>query len=82
MLAVFGKTIKTFQACHVAFARAGMDWEEYVEIDGKYKRPTEVDALIGDPSKAKRELNWSAQTHWKELAELMVDADLAEVERS
>jgi len=71
-----GATVKDF--VEVAFARAGMDWEKYVEIDAKYKRPTEVDALIGDPSKAKRELNWSAKTHWKELAELMVDADLQE----
>lgn len=71
-----GATVKDF--VEVAFARAGMDWEKYVEIDAKYKRPTEVDALIGDPSKAKRELNWSAKTHWKELAELMVDADLEE----
>jgi GDPmannose 4,6-dehydratase len=39
-------------------------------------RPTEVDALIGDASKAKRVLGWEAKTHWKELAELMVDADL------
>jgi len=71
-----GATVKDF--VEVAFARAGIDWEKYVEIDAKYKRPTEVDALIGDPSKAKRELNWSAKTHWKELAELMVDADLQE----
>lgn len=69
-----GATVKEF--AEAAFARAGMDWEKYVEIDSKYKRPTEVDALIGDPSKAKRELNWSAKTHWKELAELMVDAEL------
>jgi len=70
-----GATVKDF--VEVAFARAGMDWEKHVEIDAKYKRPTEVDALIGDPSKARRELNWIAKTHWKELAELMVDADLS-----
>jgi len=46
-----------------------------VEVDEKYIRPTEVDALIGDPSKAAKELNWKAKTHWKELAELMVQAD-------
>jgi len=69
-----GATVKDFT--QAAFARVGMDWREYVEIDKKYERPTEVDALIGDPSKAKRELGWSAKTHWKELAELMVDADL------
>jgi GDPmannose 4,6-dehydratase len=45
-------------------------------VDQKYIRPTEVDALIGDPSKATKQLEWQAKTHWKELAELMVDADM------
>ena len=69
-----GATVKDFAAS--AFARAGLDWQEFVEIDSKYQRPTEVDALIGDPSKAEKELGWKAKTHWKELSELMVDADL------
>ena len=69
-----GATVKDFVAA--AFSHAGLEWEKYVEIDKKYERPTEVDALIGDPSKAERELGWKAKTHWKELAELMVDADL------
>jgi GDP-D-mannose dehydratase len=55
----------------------GYNWEEHVEVDAKYIRPTEVDALIGDPSKIAKELNWKAKVHWKELAELMVDADVA-----
>lgn len=50
--------------------------EKYVEVDDKYERPTEVDALIGDPSKAKAELGWEARTNWSDLAKLMVDADL------
>ena len=70
-----GATVKDFT--EAAFARAGLDWEKYVEIDKKYERPTEVDALIGDATKANKELGWKAKTHWKELAELMVDADLA-----
>ena len=45
-------------------------------MDKRYERPTEVDALIGDPSKAEKVLGWKAKTHWKELAKLMVDADL------
>jgi len=69
-----GATVKDF--VEAAFSHAGLEWEKYVEIDKKYERPTEVDALIGDPSKAERELGWKAKTHWKELAELMVDADL------
>lgn len=69
-----GATVKDF--AQAAFNKAGLEWEKYVEIDKKYERPTEVDALIGDASKAEKELGWKAKTHWKELAELMVDADL------
>ena len=69
-----GATVKDF--AEAAFSHAGLEWEKYVEIDKKYERPTEVEALVGDPTKAKKELGWIAKTHWKELAELMVDADL------
>jgi GDPmannose 4,6-dehydratase len=69
-----GSTVRDF--ARVAFAHAGLDWKNYVEIDEKYERPTEVDALVGDASKAKRELHWSATTHWEKLAQIMVDADL------
>jgi len=69
-----GATVKDF--VEAAFSHAGLEWEKYVEIDKKYERPTEVEALVGDPTKAKKELGWIAKTHWKELAELMVDADL------
>ena len=69
-----GATIRDF--CNAAFSHAGLNWEEYVEFDPQYLRPTEVDALIGDPSKTKNVLGWEAKTHWKQLAELMVDADL------
>ena len=69
-----GATVQQF--VEVAFSHAGLNWQDHLEIDKKYIRPTEVDALIGDPSKAKRELGWSAKTHWQDLAKLMVDADL------
>jgi GDPmannose 4,6-dehydratase len=69
-----GATVKDFAV--TAFSHAGLEWEKYVEIDEKYERPTEVDALIGDPSKVKKVLGWSAKTYWKELARLMVDYDL------
>lgn len=72
-----GSTVEDF--ARVAFERANMDWRDYVEIDNRYKRPTEVDALIGDPSKIRNELGWTAKTHWKELAHLMVDADLQQL---
>jgi GDPmannose 4,6-dehydratase len=68
-----GATVKDFAS--TAFAHAGLDWEEFVEIDKKYQRPTEVDALIGDPTKARVELDWIAKTHWRDLAKLMVDAE-------
>jgi len=70
-----GATVKDF--AEAAFARAGLNWEDHIEVDKKYIRPTEVDALIGDPTKVVKELKWKARTHWKELAELMVDADIA-----
>jgi GDPmannose 4,6-dehydratase len=70
-----GATVKDF--AEAAFSHAGLNWQDHIEVDQKYIRPTEVDALIGDPSKATRELNWKATTHWKELAAIMVDADIA-----
>jgi GDPmannose 4,6-dehydratase len=69
-----GATVRDF--AEIAFKHAGLSWQDHVEIDKKYQRPTEVDALIGDPSKAKKELDWVAQTKWDKLAKLMVDADL------
>ena len=69
-----GATIREF--CEQAFSRVELDWEKYVEIDERYIRPTEVDALIGDNSKMRDELGWAPTTNWKALANLMVDADL------
>jgi GDPmannose 4,6-dehydratase len=72
-----GATVRDF--VEAAFDQVGLDWKKYVKLEDKYLRPTEVDALIGDPSKAERELGWRASTHWKELAKLMVDADLTRI---
>ena len=69
-----GATVRDF--ARVAFASVGLDWEDHVEFDRNYLRPTEVDALIGNPAKANHELNWKASTHWEELARIMVEADL------
>jgi GDPmannose 4,6-dehydratase len=69
-----GATIRDF--CAHSFRQVNLNWEDYVELDSKYLRPTEVDSLIGDPSKARDELKWEAKTHWRALAELMVEADL------
>jgi GDPmannose 4,6-dehydratase len=59
-----------------AFARAGLDWNKYVEIDPRYYRPAEVDLLRGDYSKAKRQLGWAPRTGFGDLVNLMVDADI------
>ena len=61
----------------LAFGHVGLDWEKYVDHDQRYERPTEVDSLIGDASKATTDLGWKAQVHVPELVRIMVDADLA-----
>ena len=67
----------TIREClEVAFGRLGLDWQKYVEIDPRYYRPAEVELLIGDYSKAKRKMGWEPKTKFKDLIELMVDADL------
>ena len=60
----------------MAFARVGLDWEKYVECDKRYLRPTEVDQLLGDATKARRELGWEPKVKFPELVAMMVDADL------
>jgi GDPmannose 4,6-dehydratase len=59
-----------------AFEHAGLDWEKHVRFDERYLRPTEVDALVGDASKAERDLGWKAQVDTEKLARIMVDADI------
>jgi GDP-mannose 4,6-dehydratase len=59
-----------------AFDHVGLDWEKYVKYDARYERPAEVDLLIGDPSKAKKQLDWEPKTKFKDLVKIMVDADL------
>jgi GDPmannose 4,6-dehydratase len=74
-----GTTVREF--CEAAFSHAGLDWTDHVVHDPSFERPTEVDALIGDPSRASERLHWKAHTTALELARLMVDADRAEVAR-
>ncbi len=62
--------------CEVAFARVGLDWQKYVSYDARYERPAEVELLIGDPAKAKKQLGWEPKVRFKELVEIMVDHDL------
>ena len=61
----------------IAFAHVNLDWHKYVRQDPALLRPAEVDHLLGDASKAKRELDWEPKVNFKQLVEMMVDADLA-----
>ena len=61
----------------IAFARAGLDWEKHVRVDPALLRPAEVEHLLGNPAKAKQELGWTPSVDFKQLVEMMVDADLA-----
>ena len=61
---------------NIAFARVGLEWEKYVKTDPKFLRPAEVDQLIGDPAKARKELGWEPKVDFKQLVEMMVDADM------
>jgi GDPmannose 4,6-dehydratase len=57
----------------------GLNWKDYVEFDERYTRPSEVDLLIGDASKAKQKLGWEPKTKFVDLVKIMVDADLQKV---
>ncbi|MFT4009904.1 MAG: GDP-mannose 4,6-dehydratase [Nocardioidaceae bacterium] len=63
--------------CEAAFAHVDLDWRDYVVQDDRYRRPSEVHVLIGDASRAERELGWRAETRALDLARLMVDAEIA-----
>ena len=67
-------TVRDF--LQISFDHAGLNWENHVRFDERYLRPTEVDALVGDASKAKAKLGWEATVHPADLAKLMVDADI------
>ncbi len=69
------------QFLEFAFEHAGIDWQEYVKFDERYLRPAEVDALVGDPAKARAALGWAPKVLVPELARIMVDADLEAAER-
>jgi GDPmannose 4,6-dehydratase len=67
-------SVKEF--CQEAFAQLGLDWEKYVKYDQRYERPSEVDQLIGNPAKAKKQLGWTPQVLFKDLVKIMVEHDL------
>jgi GDPmannose 4,6-dehydratase len=72
-----GETHTVREFCEHAFSRAGLDWEKFVRVDESYFRPTEVDLLLGDASKAREKLGWEPEVKFEELVRVMVDADLA-----
>ncbi len=75
-----GETHSVREFLEVSFGHLGLDWKKHVEIDPRYYRPAEVDLLIGDPSKAKKKLGWVPKVTFTELAKLMVDADLKDLQ--
>lgn len=72
-----GETHSVREFLELAFARADLDYKEYVVVDPKFLRPAEVDLLLGDPTKAKSKLGWTTDVSFPELVNMMVDADLA-----
>ncbi len=71
-----GETHSVQEFVECAFAHAGLDWEKYVEIDPRYFRPTEVEVLQGEATKARQKLGWEPKVKFKELVKLMVNADI------
>ena len=75
-----GRSFTVREFVETAFEHAGLEWQDHVRFDERYLRPTEVDSLIGDASKAAAELGWQACVHTDELVRIMVDADIAALE--
>ena len=71
-----GETHSVREFLDIAFSYVNLDWKDYVEFDERYLRPTEVDLLIGEPTKAKSKLEWEPTVSFDELVKLMVNADL------
>jgi len=72
-----GATVREF--AEAAFLHVGLDYQDYIVLEDTYLRPTEVEALIGDASKAEKHLSWKAMTKWPDLARMMVEADLDQI---
>ncbi len=71
-----GEAHSVREMCEIAFSRAGLDYRDYIVQDPKFFRPAEVHLLLGDPSRAKKELGWNLKVDFKTLIETMVDADI------
>jgi GDPmannose 4,6-dehydratase len=77
-----GESHSVQELVEIAFERAGLDWQRYVREDPKLLRPAEVEHLIGDPSKAKTKFGWVPSVSFKQLVEMMVDADIARLSQT
>jgi len=76
-----GETHSVREFLEIAFGHVDLDYRDYVEIDPRYLRPAEVDLLLGDPTKAKTQLNWKPKVSFQELVQMMIEHDLAVAER-
>jgi GDPmannose 4,6-dehydratase len=76
-----GETHSVREFLDAAFGLLDLDWKEHVALDPRYERPSEVDLLVGDPSRAKRVLGWEPRTTFEQLVRIMVEADLEEARR-
>ena len=76
-----GETHSVRRFCEIAFGHVGLKWEDHVKIDEKFMRPAEVDLLIGDPAKAEKVLGWKRHVTFEDLVTMMVDSDLAALQK-
>jgi GDPmannose 4,6-dehydratase len=72
-----GETHTVEEFVHIAFGHVGLDWKAHVVVDPRFFRPAEVDLLLGDPARARRQLGWAPEVSFERLVTMMVDADLA-----
>ena len=77
-----GETHPVRELVEIAFGHVGLDWERYVKVDPRFLRPAEVDLLIGDPTKARTQLGWTPDVDFRGLVTMMVDADVARLQKS
>src|SRR5262249_20262754 len=77
-----GETHSVREFVEIAFDRVNLDWKKYVIVDPRFYRPAEVDLLLGNPTKARRTLGWRDEVSFRELVTMMVDSDVAALEKT
>jgi GDP-D-mannose dehydratase len=78
-VAATGETHTVQEFCEAAFGHVDLDWQKYVVVDQRWVRPAEVELLLGDPTKAKTAMGWEPKVGFRELVEMMVDADMERI---